>query len=142
MTYYDVSNLSDDHDFRARCTAALATEQHPTPEQQAYAWRWQYAGQPGFGDAYAYAILTGVEHPGRDEAVITDGQILSATQALMFPPEVTPIPAETMLMPNESWTEMGIKGWLVNWGVHVSRVSTNLSKAELLDLVRDVLDVP
>lgn len=86
MTYFDVSELSEDADFRARCTAALATEQHPTPEQQAYAWRWQYAGQPGFGDAYAYAVETGVPNPGRDPAVITDAQILSATQALLTPP--------------------------------------------------------
>lgn len=137
MTYWDVSQLSDDPDFRARCTAALATEQHPAPEQQAYAWRWQYAGQPGFGDAYAYAVLTGVENPGRDEAVITDGQILSATQALMFPPEVTPIPA---IDPTDSWTVYGIRGWLKARGVEAN--NPNLSKAELLDLVRDVLDVP
>jgi hypothetical protein len=86
MTYWDTAQLSDDPDFRQRCTAALATEQHPTPEQQAYAWRWQYAGQPGFGDAYAYAVETGVPNPGRDPSVITDEQILSATQALMAPP--------------------------------------------------------
>jgi hypothetical protein len=83
MTYWDVSQLSDDPDFRARCVAALATEGHPAPEQQGFAWRWQYAGQPGFGAAYAYAVATNVKTPGRDPAVITDGQILAATQALM-----------------------------------------------------------
>jgi hypothetical protein len=82
MTYWDVANLSDDPDFRARCTASLAQEQHPQPEQQAYAWRWLYAGQPGFGDAYASAIVSEVPNPGRDPGVITDGQILAATQAL------------------------------------------------------------
>jgi hypothetical protein len=92
MTYWDTSELADDADFRARCTAALATEQHPSPEQQAYAWRWKYAGEPGFGDAYAYAIATGVENPGRDETVITDGQILSATQKFMTPPTPPPPP--------------------------------------------------
>jgi hypothetical protein len=83
MSYWDVANLSDDPDFRARCTASLAQEGHDSPEQQAYAWRWQYAGQPGFGAAYATAILNEVPNPGRDPAVISDGQILSATQALM-----------------------------------------------------------
>ena len=135
MTYWDVANLSDDPDFRARCTAALATEQHPTPEQQAYAWRWQYAGQPGFGDAYAYAVQTGVQNPGRDPAVITDAQILSATGVLMAPP---PEPPE--INPTEAWTVFGILGWLRARGVEAD--NPKLSKAELLDIVRDVLDVP
>lgn len=139
MTYWDVSQLSDDPDFRARCTAALATEQHPAPEQQAYAWRWQYAGQPGFGDAYAYAILTGIPNPGRDPSVITDAQIHSATQALMAPP---PEPPE--INPNESWTRFGFLGWLSSHGVDVSdNVWTqNLSNEELLNMTRDLLDKP
>jgi hypothetical protein len=91
VTYYDVSQLSEDADFRQRCTAALATEQHPAPEQQAYAWRWLYAGfQPIEGDSlgnkYAYAVLNNNPAPGRDPAVITDADILEATQKLMAPP--------------------------------------------------------
>ncbi len=134
MTYYDVFNLSDDPDFRQRCTAALATEGHPAPEQQAYAWRWQYAGQPGFGDAYAYAVLTGVPNPGRDEAVITDGQVLSATQALLDPPDDPPAP-------DAAWVRPRILQWLADNGVRVPDPDT-LSNAALLDLVRDLLDTP
>jgi hypothetical protein len=87
MTYWDTSELADDPDFRARCTAALATEGHDTPEQTAYAWRWLYAGTAGFGDKYASAIAGSVPNPGRDPSVISDGDILSRTQQLMAGPE-------------------------------------------------------
>ena len=41
------------------------------------------AASPGFADAYEYALNTDVERPGNDPAVITDGQILAAVQALV-----------------------------------------------------------
>jgi hypothetical protein len=134
VSYWDVSNLSDDPDFRQRCTAALATEGHEQPEQQAFAWRWQYAGQPGFGDAYAYAILTGVPNPGRDEAVLTDAQILAATQALLNPPDESPVPDAT-------WVRPRILTWLADHGATIGQAPT-LSNAELLNLVADLLDTP
>jgi hypothetical protein len=134
MTYWDVANLSDDADFRSRCTAALATEGDPDPEQMAYAWRWQYAGQPGFGDAYAYAILTGVPNPGRDEAVISDAQIHSATQALMGAGGPTP---------DATWVKPRIVEWLAARGVTLTpQAVANLDPGELLTMVRDLLDTP
>jgi hypothetical protein len=40
------------------------------------------AAVPGFGEKYSYAIATGVVRPGNDPAVISDGDILSAVQAI------------------------------------------------------------
>jgi len=82
MTYWDVALVADDADLQARCTAAASLEAIEDPQLWAYAHRWEYAAQPGWGDAYASALVNEVAAPGRDPAVITDGQILSATQAL------------------------------------------------------------
>ena len=85
MAYYDVSLLASDGDFAQRCMACYATE--GGTEDNPSAWwsqhAWDLAGQPGFGDAYASALASGVENPGRDPGVITDPQILSAVQALI-----------------------------------------------------------
>lgn len=81
-TYWDVVHVADDADLQARCMAAAALETIPEPQTWAYARRWQYAAQPGWGDAYASAVVAGNPNPGRDPAVITDPMILSATQAL------------------------------------------------------------
>jgi hypothetical protein len=87
MAYYDVSLLAADWDFASRSMAAYATEIGLTSTEDPAAWwaqhAWNMAGAPGFGDAYASAIAGGVENPGRDPAVITDPQILSAVQAIL-----------------------------------------------------------
>jgi hypothetical protein len=90
MAYYDVAQLSNDSDFLARCAAAYSTEtlasaDRENPSQWISDHAWDMASQPGFGDAYASAIAGGVERPGMDPAVITDGQILSAMQASVGP---------------------------------------------------------
>lgn len=88
MAYYDVAQLSSDGDFISRVTAAYATD-HPEIADQAPVWadahRWNMAGQPGFGDAYASAVAGGVPNPGRDPSVISDAQILSAVQSVDTP---------------------------------------------------------
>ena len=85
MAYWDVSQLAIDQDFIARVTACYQTEV-PT-DTQPMLWTnshaWQMAAAPGFGDKYAYAVATGVEHPGRAESVISDADLLSAVQAVM-----------------------------------------------------------
>jgi hypothetical protein len=88
MAYYDISLLAADGDFANRSMAAYATETltDPTAPVASNWWpthNWDMAAAPGFGDAYASAIAGNVENPGRDPAVITDGQILSAVQALI-----------------------------------------------------------
>lgn len=83
MAYYDVARLANDSAFLSRVAACRVAE---VPDNDPWSWvnehTWQLAGQPGFGDAYGYAINTGNPNPGSDPAVITDGQILSAVQAL------------------------------------------------------------
>ena len=95
MSYYDQSLLAKDVDFLDRCTASAAQELadsniHPPTFVQQYAW--QLSGAPGFADAYASGLANGLAHPGRDPAVITDGMILGAMQALIA--EVVP-PGQT-----------------------------------------------
>jgi len=90
MAYWDVALLSGDADFIARTAAAYATEALSDPDREnASNWAtvhaWDMAAAPGFGDAYASAIAGGVPNPGRDPAVITDLQILSAVQAIEAP---------------------------------------------------------
>jgi hypothetical protein len=86
MTYYDLHQLTNDEDFRARVTAAAAKEGNPAPEQWMYANRYTMAAAPGFSEDYGYAVATGVENPGRAEEVISDAEILSQYQALNPPP--------------------------------------------------------
>jgi hypothetical protein len=95
MAYSDIALLASDVDFYARTAACYATEtldtDHVLPNQWAQEHAWDMAAQPGFGDAYAYAVNTDVERPGNDPAVITDAQILAAVQSLIAPPpEVGP----------------------------------------------------
>lgn len=88
MAYYDVSLLTQDGDFQQRVAAAYATEtvdevDDINPSAWMNAHIWDMAAQPGFGDAYASALAGNVQNPGREQAVISDGQILSAVQHLM-----------------------------------------------------------
>lgn len=82
-TYWDVSLVSADVDLQTRVAACAAVEGiTDDPPQWSYDHRWQMAAQPGWADAYASALAGGVPDPGRDPAVITDPQILSAVQAV------------------------------------------------------------
>lgn len=89
MAYYDIALLAADTDFFARITAAYTTETldlppgDVLPPQWAAEHMWTLAAQPGFGDAYASALAGGVPNPGRDPAVISDAQILSAIQVVL-----------------------------------------------------------
>lgn len=80
--YADIAALANDLEFRMRVTACAASEGESQPELWAQTYRWQMAAQPGFGEAYASALASGVERPGNDPAVITDPQILAAVQSL------------------------------------------------------------
>jgi hypothetical protein len=86
MAYSDVSLLAVDYDFQNRTAACAATEgTSDNPPSWAAEHAWEMASQPGFGDAYASALESGVERPGWDAAVISDAQILSAVQAIAAP---------------------------------------------------------
>jgi hypothetical protein len=82
MAYSDQALLSRDQDFIDRLAACAATE---VPGKDPQEWArdnvWTIAASPGFADAYASAIAADVPRPGKDPAVISDAQILSAVQA-------------------------------------------------------------
>lgn len=91
MSYKNVYDMAKDENLAIRIAGCVATQTGYTlptgtvdhPVSIAEAIQWQCAGQPGWADAYAYAIATDVENPGLDEAVITDGMILSAVQSIL-----------------------------------------------------------
>jgi hypothetical protein len=90
MAYYDIALLAGDGDFLNRVAAAYATEtvsdlDAENPMSWASFHAWLMAAQPGFGDAYAYALANGNPAPGKDDTVITDEQILSAVQSILIP---------------------------------------------------------
>jgi hypothetical protein len=87
MSYKTQAKLAEDTEIRARITACVASEGELEPVRWVHEKRWLLSAQPGWDAAYAYAITAGNNHPGDDEAVITDGQILSAVQALRAPAE-------------------------------------------------------
>lgn len=82
MAYSDVALLSSDNDFILRTRACVATEGGSDPVAWTTANQWAMAATPGFGDKYASGIANGIERPGNDPSVITDGDILSAVQAI------------------------------------------------------------
>lgn len=85
MAYSDVALLSNDGDFINRCAACYSTETLTNGYQWAYDNNWVLAATPSFGDKYASALAAGVPRPGNDQAVISDGDILAAVQALNVP---------------------------------------------------------
>lgn len=90
MAYSDQALLSADGDFVQRIAACAAVEIDLTPPaeqpvQWAYDHVWKIAAAPGFADKYASALAGGVPRPGNDQAVISDGEILAAVQALEAP---------------------------------------------------------
>jgi hypothetical protein len=122
MAYADIAALAADPDFAVRTTACYAVEtlavndiQDPGSWQAIHAW--DMAAQPGFGDAYAYAVANENPRPGNDPAVITDAQILAAVQSLLphapEPVEVT----VTSLEPNSaSITDADFEGHIRGTG--------------------------
>lgn len=83
MGYWDISQMALDGDLSARVQACAAQESDDNP----YTWTGDnmldLAAQPGWAEAWASALAAGNTAPGRDEAVITDGMILSGVQALL-----------------------------------------------------------
>lgn len=89
MSYYDISVMAKDGHLRERIAACAVTEGITNPHPTAWAdkHQWQLAASPGWGAAYSYAAATGNDNPGQDEAVVTDGMILAAVQAILNPKE-------------------------------------------------------
>jgi len=89
-TYRSIDLMTADTALQGRCRAAAAQQAAPgDPVQWAHDNRYRVAASPGWGAAWASAIAGGNQDPGADPAVITDGMILAAVQALLAPPEET-----------------------------------------------------
>lgn len=82
MSYNTISQCANDGAFLSRITAAAAQEGAPTPPHgTAQQLIWPVSARTDIEAAYASALAAGNPNPGGDEAVITDGMILSAVQA-------------------------------------------------------------
>lgn len=79
--YWDIADMSNNSQLQSRVAACAAQEQ----DQDGWAWTGanmlKVCASPGWADAWASAKAAGNPEPGKDPAVITDGQILSAVQA-------------------------------------------------------------
>ena len=90
MSYNTIADMTDSLSLVRRLSAAAASEQAAgagldpvDPGQWAATYRWHLVSAPGWDEAWASAEAAGNPDPGRDEAVITDAQILSQTQAVI-----------------------------------------------------------
>jgi len=90
MSYNDIADMIESGSLVRRLSAAAASEQAAgavldplDPGAWAATYRWHLVSAPGWDEAWASAVASGNPDPGLDEAVITDGQILSQTQAVI-----------------------------------------------------------
>lgn len=87
MTYSTIATLRQDPWIRDRVAACVATEGiEGRPEEWPIVHAWGLAVQPGWSAAWESALAAHPDdpdyQPGDDEAVITDGMILSAVQLI------------------------------------------------------------
>ena len=96
MAYLDVASMVKSESLTERMYAAISKEGIDPPEQWQFERRWKLASQPGWDAAWASAVAGGMDDPGADPGVITDGMILAAIQGLIEaekpPIESEPIP--------------------------------------------------
>jgi hypothetical protein len=85
VSYLTVSRIAADPFMRLRCSACAAVERITDPENWAFKNSLLLAAQPGWSEAWESAEAAGNEEPGADAAVITDGMILAAVQAVRSP---------------------------------------------------------
>jgi hypothetical protein len=102
MSYLTVAEMVKNQSLTEREYAALAKEGIDPPEPWQYLYRWQLASQPGWDAAWDSAIAGGIEDPGADQGVITDGMILSAIQQIIAAQTpVPPLPGPEPAPPDE-----------------------------------------
>jgi hypothetical protein len=82
MSYKTVADIAESYSLVRRLNAGAAKESIDNNVQWVQTYRWELASQPGWDAAWDSAVAGGVADPGSDEAVITDGMILSGVQAV------------------------------------------------------------
>ena len=85
MSYNHIADAAQDSDLRRRVAACFAQQTTGTeqPEALASVHMWRIAADNDIAAAYAYAVDTDVPSPGKDEAVVTDANILAAVTAIV-----------------------------------------------------------
>ena len=87
MSYNAIAAAAQDADLKRRVAACFAQEttgpEQPPALAELHIWRIVANGP--IADAYSYAVATDVPNPGKDEAVVTDAQILAAVEAIVAP---------------------------------------------------------
>jgi len=86
MTYLTLGIISRDQWMSDRIAASAAqegvTDAGIDPDIWMGAWRRVLASAPGWAAAWESAVAAGIVEPGRDPAVITDGQIRAQVQSM------------------------------------------------------------
>jgi hypothetical protein len=97
MSYNTIWTSVGDDALRGRITACIAQESDvgANPNELFLQVQWPVVTATDVEQAYAYALEAGNPNPGGDEAVITDGMLLSHVQATLaelaaLPPVVQP----------------------------------------------------
>lgn len=83
MSYNTINQCANDTVFQGRIQACIAQEGGSNPNDVMAQIMWPVVTNADIAAAYEYAINTGNENPGGDEAAITDAMILAAVQANM-----------------------------------------------------------
>ncbi len=85
MSYSHIADAAQDSDLRRRVAACFAqeTDGPDQPEALAGLHMWRIVANGPIADAYSYAVATNVPNPGKDEAVVTDANILDAVTAIV-----------------------------------------------------------
>ena len=85
MSYNAIAAAAADPHLKARVAACFAQQTTGTeqPEALASVHMWRIVANGPIADAYSYAVATDVPNPGKDEAVVTDANILDAVAAIV-----------------------------------------------------------
>ncbi len=85
MSYNAIAAAAADPHLKARVAACFAQETDGPEQPPALAelHMWRIVANGPIADAYSYAVATNVPNPGKDEAVVTDANILDAVAAIV-----------------------------------------------------------
>lgn len=119
MSYLTISVMASNPRLQQRIRAAVVEQLRDVRKDAistAMHLTWTVCAEPGWADAYKYAVDSGNMDPGGDEAVITDGMILAAVQKhleglnvpennLAFAPPPEPYIDIPVAPPNEAYVD-------------------------------------
>jgi hypothetical protein len=82
MAYAQVADMRESRSLARRVAACVAAEGYGDPDTWTARHSWQWAATTGWDGKWASAVANGNPDPGGDDAVITDGDILSRVQQI------------------------------------------------------------